>query len=96
MTNEKAIILLNMFVFEKEKHCLLLEYHILYVFFRVLTWPKIGIFLGLGFNLTFGPPPPPSYFCGSPDPGAQADRDSGNTLLLSRSAGVILSPIAKE
>ena len=35
-----------------------------------INWPKIGIFLGLGFSSTFGPPPPP-YFSGSPDPGVK-------------------------
>ena len=30
-----------------------------------INWPKIGIFLGLGFSSTFGPPPPP-YFPGVP------------------------------
>ena len=58
-----------MSVFEEEKHYFF-RYHVLYVFFRVPNWPKIGIFLGLGFSSTFGPPPPPLViFFGSPDLG---------------------------
>ena len=38
----------------------------MYVFFRVTNWPKIGIFLGLGFISTFGSPPPRHIFPGVP------------------------------
>ena len=55
MTNDIAVILLNMSVFEKEKHCIFrVPYFICMYFFRVPNWPKIGIFLGLGCSSTFG------------------------------------------
>ena len=46
----------------------------MYVFFRVPNWPKIGIFLGLGFSLTFGLP---SYFSASPTPGVRTGHANG-------------------
>ena len=67
MTNDIAVILLNMFVFEKEKHCIFkVPCFICIYFFRVPNWPKIGILLGLGLSSTFGPP---VIFSGSLDPG---------------------------
>ena len=47
----------------------------MYVFFRVPNWPKIGIFLGLGFSSTFGlsPPPPCHIFLGVPTLGFKSN-----------------------
>ena len=62
MTNDvEPVVILNMYVFKKEKHwTYFFGCHVLHVcmnLFRVPNWPNIGIFLGLGFSSTFGTPP---------------------------------------
>ena len=60
MTNDIAIIILNMSALEKQKQYIFsVPCFICMYFFIAPNWPKIGIFLGLGFSSTFGPPPPP-------------------------------------
>ena len=61
MTNNIAMILLNMSVFEKERHCIFRVpcfIHVCtYSFGYQIGLKLLGIFLGLGFRSTFGTPP---------------------------------------